>query len=315
MDPKRVLVTGGAGFIGSHLVDALVARGHQVAVVDDLSAGSRDNLNSQAAFYAGSITDSRLLDRVFQEVAPQWVSHHAAQISVARSVEDPISDAQVGVVGSVALMEACHRSGVEHMVFASTGGALYGDPERLPCDESAPIRPLSPYAAAKCAVETYLTVYRQTWGLKSVALRYGNVYGPRQSPLGEAGVIAIFAHKMLAGEQPTIFGSGGQTRDFVYVGDLVEANMLAMERQLEGAYNVGSGVESSVNRVLELLRRSCGYEGPVTYAPERPGEVQRMVLDSGRFMGQAGWSPQVSLEEGVRSTVDYFRREAPATLP
>ncbi len=312
--PGRVLVTGGAGFIGSHVVDALIALGRDVAVLDDLATGSRANLNPNARFYQGGVTDSEVLERAFREVAPRWVSHHAAQISVTQSVEDPVADAETNVLGSLMVLEACRRHGVEHLTFASTGGALYGDPKMVPCDESAPVSPKAPYGAAKHAVETYLDVYRSTWGFKSAVLRYGNVYGPRQSPRGEAGVIAIFANRMLQSQQPTIFGDGDQARDFVYVADVVQANLIAMERHLDGVFNVGSGTATSVNTVVEVLRRQCGYAGAITHAPERPGEARRIALDSGRFAEATGWCPSVSFEEGVRATVDYLRR-AVATGP
>ncbi len=312
--PGRVLVTGGVGFIGSHVVDALVGLGHDVAILDDLSTGDRANLNPSARFYQGSVTDPEVLEQAFREVAPRWVSHHAAQISVTQSVEDPVADAKINVLGSLMVLEACRRHGVEHLTFASTGGALYGDPEEVPCDESAPVRPKAPYGAAKYAVETYLDVYRSTWGFKSAALRYGNVYGPRQSHRGEAGVIAIFANRMLQGQQPTIFGDGDQARDFVYVADVVQANLIAMERHLDGVFNVGTGTATSVNTVVEVLRRHCGYVGAVAHAPERPGEARRIALDAGRFAEATGWRPSVSLDEGVQATVDYFR-QATATGP
>ena len=304
---KRVLVTGGAGFIGSHMVDALLDRGHEVAVLDDLSTGDRANVHPRATLFEASITDTEEVDRVFREVSPHWVSHHAAQISVTRSAEDPVGDAQTNVVGSLVVLEGCRRNGVEHLAFASTGGALYGEPQQIPCAESHPIRPLAPYGAAKYAVETYLEVYRATWGLRSVSLRYANVYGPRQSHRGEAGVIAIFAGKMLSGQQPTIYGSGQQERDFIYVSDVVEANMLVMERGLEGVFNVGTGTLTSVNQITAALRDCCSYNDEVTHGPERPGEVQRIALDSALFRQVTGWRCQMALEEGLRRTAAYFR--------
>ena len=310
-DGKRVLITGGAGFIGSHVVDALIARGHEVAVLDDLSTGDRANVNSAAAFYQASITDAQALKRVFQSVSPHWVSHHAAQISITRSTADPVADAEINVLGSLALLEACRSHGVEHVTFASTGGALYGEPDEVLCDESHPVRPLAPYGAAKHAVETYLGVYGSVWGVKSVALRYASVYGPRQSPEGEAGVIAIFAGRMLAGQEPTIYGSGDQERDFVYVSDVAEANLLAMEQGLEGAFNVGTGVATSVNRIAAALKAYCAYDGAVANAPERPGEVQRIALDARLFQQQTGWRPAVALDDGLQRTVAHFQ----ATLP
>ena len=304
---KRVLVTGGGGFIASHVVDRLSALGHEVTVFDDLSTGDRANVASGIHLVEGSINDADVLNRLFREFSPQWVSHHAAQVSVAQSAENPLHDANVNVLGSIQLLEACRRHGIEHLTFSSTGGALYGNPDTVPCDEDTVVRPTSPYGGAKSAVEGYLRVYRATWGIKSVALRYANVYGPRQSPHGEAGVVAIFAGKMLAQEQPILFGTGGQQRDFIYVADVVEANLLAMEQQLEGAYNVGTGIGSSVNQVVEALRRACGYTGPLARLPERPGEVQRIALDATRFTQATGWRPKTSLEEGIQQTVDSLR--------
>ena len=304
---RRVLVTGGAGFIGSHVVDALLQRGHEVAVLDNLSTGNRDHVSPRATLYEASVTDPQALERVFQVVSPHWVSHHAAQISVTSSMEDPVGDAQTNVVGSLRLLEACRRHGVEYLAFASTGGGLYGEPEQLPAPESHSVRPLAPYGAAKYAVEAYLGVYRATWGLRSAALRYANVYGPRQSHLGEAGVVAIFAGQMLSGQTPTIYGTGEQERDFVCVSDVVEANMLAMEQRLEGSFNVGTGTLTSVDRIAEALRDLCGYTGPVAHAAARPGEVRRISLDSRLFQEATGWSCRVPLEEGLRQTVDSFR--------
>ena len=307
IERKRVLITGGAGFIGSHVVEALLSRGHEVAVLDDFSTGARANVAPGATLYEASIRDVEALERVFSEAKPHRVSHHAAQISVTHSTEDPVADAETNVLGSLALLEACRRHGVEHLTFASTGGALYGEPEQTPCAESHPVRPLSPYGAAKYSVETYMGVYRAVWGLKSVALRYANVYGPRQSHLGEAGVVGIFAGRMLAGREPTIFGDGEQARDFVYVSDVAEANLFSIERGLVGAYNVGTGIATSVNRIAEVLRAECGYEGAIPHAPERPGEVQRIALDSRVFERETGWSARVALHEGLGSTVAHLK--------
>ena len=303
-DSPRVLVTGGAGFIGSHVADALVERGYLVGVLDSLANGHRANVPAAADFFEADISDAAAVARVFGEFRPQLVSHHAAQISVAASANDPVADAQANVIGSLVVLEACRAHGVDHVVFASTGGALYGDPATVPADEQSIVQPLSPYGAAKASVETYLRTYKATWGLSYTALRYANVYGPRQTADGEAGVIAIFANHLLRGERPTVFGDGEQQRDFVYVGDVTEANLLAIEQRLQGSYNVGTGVGTSVNQIAAALVKLCGYAGIIDHAPERAGEVRRVTLDASLLQRMAGWRAQVSLEAGLGLTVD-----------
>ncbi|MEX2430866.1 MAG: SDR family NAD(P)-dependent oxidoreductase [Dehalococcoidia bacterium] len=310
VDKTRVLVTGGAGFIGSHVVDALIERGYDVAVLDDLSSGSRANLNAKASFYEADVRDPAAVDQVFSAVRPQLVNHHAAQISVTQSAKDPVADASANVIGSLVVFEACRRYGVEHLTFASTGGALYGEPSVIPANEQTPILPLSPYGAAKASVEVYLRMYQATWAMPAVALRYANVYGPRQSPHGEAGVVAIFAARMLAGQTCTIFGSGEQQRDFVYVGDVAAANVIAMDQRLEGAFNVGTGKCVSVNEIASVLARACGSHSQPAHAPDRAGEVQRISLDSSLLHTAAGWSPRTPLDEGLRLVVDHMRNAA-----
>jgi UDP-glucose 4-epimerase len=304
-ESKRILVTGGAGFIGSHVVDALIERGHVVGIVDSLATGNRDNLNPDAMFYEADIGDAAALAEVFAMFAPQIVDHHAAQISVSLSSRDPAADALTNVVGSLQVLEASRAAGVEHLVFASTGGALYGDPVMVPADESTTIAPLSPYGAAKASVETYLRMYHDTYGFSYTALRYSNVFGPRQTPDGEAGVVAIFTNRMLNGETPTIFGDGEQQRDFVYVGDVAQANVEAIEGRLQGAYNVGTGVASSVNEVTQALTTACGFQGRVEYAAERAGEVRRVTLDASKLASETGWQAKVALAEGLALTVAY----------
>lgn len=309
-EQKRVLVTGGAGFIGSHIVDALVERGHAVAVLDDLSTGESSNVNPSATLYRGSLSNPDTLNWVFEEFAPHWVSHHAAQISVTKSADDPIADANINVLGSLRLLEACKAHNVEYFLFASTGGGLYGEPEYMPCDEAHPVKPMAPYGAAKYSVEAYMGVYQRTWGLKAVALRYANVYGPRQNSRGEAGVIAIFADRMLSGKEMVIYGDGNQERDFVYVSDVVDANMLALERQLQGSYNVGTGVGASVNKVADILKKHCNYKADIPHAAPRPGEVQRITLDASLFRKTTKWKPKVTIEKGLAMTADYFKAAA-----
>ncbi len=312
VESKTVLVTGGAGFIASHLVDRLLSLGYRVVVVDDLSTGHLRNLNKSATFHHTNITDS-VLDEIFQREHPDVVYHHAAQVSVTESVVKPIRDAEINVLGTLRLLEACHRYGVERFIYASTGGAIYGEPQYLPCDENHPIRPLSPYGLSKRVGEQYLSLYRQSFQLNFVCLRYGNVYGPRQDPQGEAGVMAIFARTMLEGKQPKIFGSGEQERDFVYVDDVVEANVLALERGEGETYNIGTGQGTSINRIFELYKGILNYRWAAAYAPPRPGDVFKISLESTKAAKDLGWTPKVSLEEGMRQTAEFFRRAVHAT--
>jgi UDP-glucose 4-epimerase len=301
----RILVTGGAGFIGSHVVDALIERGNVVGVLDCLVTGSRENLNPAAEFYDVDIGDAIELERVFAAFKPKIVDHHAAQISVALSSRDPAADAVANVVGSLRVLEASRAAGVEHLVFASTGGALYGDPVFIPADETTTIAPLSPYGAAKASVETYLRMYHATYGFSYTALRYANVFGPRQTPEGEAGVVAIFTARMLKGDAPVIFGDGEHQRDFVYVGDVARANVEAIDRRLQGAYNVGTGVASSINDVTRVLKKACAYQGRVEHVDERLGDVRRVTLDAAKLTREAGWQWQVGLAEGLALTVTH----------
>ncbi|MBI5190990.1 MAG: NAD-dependent epimerase/dehydratase family protein [Nitrospirae bacterium] len=303
----NVMVTGGAGFIGSHIVDAMVESGAGVSVVDSLVSGMTENLNTAASFHRLDIRDSSL-DDVFKAERPDVVIHMAAQMDVRASVADPVYDADVNVVGSLNLLQCCIRHGVKRFVFASSGGAVYGEQETFPAAEDHPKRPLSPYGITKIAVEHYLYYYRAVHGLGYAALRFANVYGPRQDPHGEAGVVAIFAGKMLDGETPVINGDGGQTRDYVYVSDVVRANVLAVHSQFVGSLNVGTGVEVSVNELYEKLKAATGYEGEVKHGPAKAGEQLRSVIDCGLIGRELGWSPRVALEEGLMETVGFFRK-------
>jgi UDP-glucose 4-epimerase len=305
----RVLVTGGAGFIGSHIVDACIDAGHQVVVVDDVSSGSRRNLNVRARWYRVDLrTDD--IGAVVQAERPDVVSHQAAQVSVRRSVDDPVLDASINVLGTLKLLEAARRHGVARVVFASTGGAIYGEVEAARADEQHPCRPRSPYAIAKLAVEHYLDAYRTTHGLRSVVLRYANVYGPRQDPHGEAGVVAIFLRKILAGTAPTIFGDGEQSRDFVYVDDVVRANLAALTIDLDPAtptvFNIASGREASVNALWRSLAAITGTRLAPGHAAPRPGDLRRSVLDPTRAKRELGWTPEIDLAEGLRRTAEWF---------
>jgi len=303
----KILVTGGAGFIGSHVVDAFVAEGHQVAVVDDLSTGKREQVNPAARFYQVDLRDDAAMADVFAAERPEAISHQAAKANVRESLEKPVLYADVNVLGSLKLLELARKHGVRKVIYASTGGAAYGEPQYLPVDEDHPVNPLDPYGASKHHVEHYLYLYRQNYGLDYTVLRYPNVYGPRQDPLGEAGVVAIFTGQMLSGRQPVINGSGEQERDFVYVGDIAQANVLALSRGSGGIYNIGSGQGTSVNQVFAALKAATGYQGPELHGPAKLGEVFKIYLDASRARKELGWQPTVTFEQGIARTVEYFR--------
>ena len=305
----KILVTGGAGFIGSNLVDALVGLNHDVVVVDNLSSGLKRNLNPKARFYEIDIRD-RKLSEVFEREKPDIVDHHAAQIDVRKSGEDPVADAEANILGSLNLITNCVRSGVKRVVYASTGGAIYGDPQYLPADENHPINPISQYGVSKHTVEHYLHLYSIIHGLEYMALRYSNVYGPRQNPYGEAGVVAIFAIQMLTGKQPTIFGPGDKTRDYAHVSDIVKANITALTKGKNAIYNIGTGVETSDQEIFDTLAGVLGYKGKPIYAPVRKGEVYRISLDCSKARKELGWSPKLSLKEGIAQTAEYYRKLA-----
>ncbi|MDR7483433.1 MAG: NAD-dependent epimerase/dehydratase family protein [Armatimonadota bacterium] len=305
----RVLVTGGAGFIGSHLADAYLRRGDEVTVVDSLVGGRRTFVPAGARFHHLDIRDPALRE-VFARERPQVVNHHAAQASVSLSVRDPLRDAEVNLLGTLRIVALCVEFGVEHLIFASTGGALYGDPERLPADEATPVRPLSPYGCAKFCAEQYIETYGRLHGLSAACLRYANVYGPRQDPHGEAGVVAIFTRALLDGRAPTIHGDGEQTRDFIYVDDVVRANLLATDRRARGAFNVGTAVPTSVNQLYRALARYVQPAPAPVYGPPRPGDVRHVVLAAEAARARLGWTPEVSLEDGLAATVAWFRTHA-----
>jgi UDP-glucose 4-epimerase len=307
----KSLVTGGAGFIGSHLVDALLAAGHSVAVVDDLSRGQRSQVAPDARLHVVDVRSADLHD-VLQAEKPDLVFHQAAQIDVRRSIAEPLLDTEINVVGTVNLLQACVAAGVRRVVFASSGGAIYGDTSMIPTPETHPALPASLYGAAKLCGEAYGQVYTSLYGLEFVALRYANVYGPRQDPHGEAGVVAIFARKLLGDEVPVINGDGRQTRDYVFVGDVVAANLAAAAADASalGAYNVGTGRETDVNTLFAMLSAACRVDGDAAHGPAKPGEQQRSCLDASRAAAVLGWAPQVALEEGLRETVEFFRDSA-----
>jgi UDP-glucose 4-epimerase len=311
----KALVTGGAGFIGSNLVDALLARGDEVAIVDDLSTGRRENLTGAlaagATLWDVDICDAEHLAVPMHGHSPDVVFHLAAQIDVRRSVADPVADARVNVEGTINVLAAAHAAGARRVVYSSTGGAIYGEAEVVPTSEEAPIRPLSPYGQAKYAAEGYCALFAALHGLPTISLRYANVYGPRQDPLGEGGVIAIFCGRLLTGGPPTVYGDGHQTRDYLYVGDVVQANLLAASSGLTGSYNVGTGIETSVLDLVRAFRELGG--GAVfepNHAPPRAGEVLRSCLDATRARFELGWEPQVDLAAGLRLTLAQVAQAA-----
>jgi UDP-glucose 4-epimerase len=297
-----VLVTGGAGFIGSHVAEALLARGEEVVVLDDLSSGKRENLPDGVELVEGDIREPQ--DELFAGVKPTHCYHLAAQIDVRVSVARPDHDAQINVLGTVNLLEAALEQKTK-IVFSSTGGAIYGECDG-PAPEDALRRPISPYGTSKLAAEEYLTTYNRLYDTGHVSLRYGNVYGPRQDPHGEAGVVSIFLDALLAGDTPKIFGDGSQTRDYVFVGDVARASLAASDRE-GGVYNVGTGRETSVVELLDLCQRIAGTSVEPTFMPARPGEIQRSVLDISRVVDELGWRPEHSLEDGLRETYEFFR--------
>jgi len=302
----RILVTGGAGFIASHVSDSLLALGHHVAIVDNLATGKRENLPPAATFYEVDTRDQALHD-VFRAETPEVVVHHAAHIEVARSVREPAYDASVNILGSLNLLECCRAYGVRKVIYAGTAGALFGEPSYLPVGEDHPIDPLSPYGVSKHTVEHYLFTYRVNHGIDYVVLRYPNVYGPRQDPHGEAGVVAIFSLQMLAGKQPVIFGDGTKTRDYCNVADIAAANVLALNTPVSGVYNLGRGIEVSDLEVFEAVRIAVGSEVVPAFAPVRPGEVQRIALDASKAERELGWSWKVDFVEGVSGAVEFYR--------
>jgi UDP-glucose 4-epimerase len=304
---RRILITGGAGFIGSAVADAFLAAGWEVAVLDDLSSGRRENVPAGARLYPCDVRSAAAAEALAAE-RPEILCHHAAQIDVRRSMDDPRHDADVNLGGLLNLLTASVRCGsVRRVLFASSGGAMYGDTQVLPTPEEHPQRPLSNYGASKAASEIYLGVYRACHGIDFAALRYANVYGPRQDPHGEAGVVAIFGGRLLRGEPCTIYGDGLQTRDYVYVGDVARANLLAAERGLSGPANVGTGVETDVVGVHAILARAAGVSAAPRHAPARLGEQRRSCLDAGLAARALGWRPEVGLEEGLSRTLEWFR--------
>jgi UDP-glucose 4-epimerase len=304
----KILITGGAGFIGSHVADGYLALGHDVVIVDDLSTGNRRNVPDRARFYEADVTDEQALVRILESEQPNVVNHHAAQKSVRISVENPAEDARINIIGSLRLLELSRHHAVQKIIFSSTGGAIYGEATEIPTPEEYPACPVSPYGIAKLSVEHYLHYYAYQFRLASVVVRYANVYGPRQDPHGEAGVVAIFMEKLLAGEECLIFGDGEQTRDYVYVGDVVRANVAALQETVRGTFNIGTAVETSVNELYRQVQAILGTDRPARHAPARAGEQNRSAVAIDKSAKEMDWRPHVSLPEGLSRTADFFRR-------
>src|SRR3954451_9718196 len=307
----RALVTGGSGFIGSNLVDALLDRGDEVTVVDDLSTGKIENLDAARrrgiAFHEADITDGERLCKLVAQARPDIVFHLAAQIDVRKSTADPAWDAGINVGGTINVLDAARESGARRVVNTSTGGAVYGEGQIIPAPESHPVAPEAPYGQSKFAAEGYCELFRRLYGMSTVSLRYGNVYGPRQDPLGEAGVIAIFCGRLLARERPVVFGDGLQTRDYVHVDDVVAANLAAIESDAVGAFNIGTGVETNVLQLVEALAPLAEAPFEADHRPARPGEVQRIALDCTRAGEELGWEARVRLDDGLTQTLESVR--------
>jgi UDP-glucose 4-epimerase len=303
----EVLITGGAGFIGSNIADKLIELGHNVAIVDNLSTGKKDNINKKCTFYEYDIREKDLIS-VFKMVMPDIVIHNAAQLSVRLSVEDPLYDSSVNVLGGLNVFNCSSRCAVKKVIFASSGGTVYGEQKKFPADESHSTNPISPYGVAKLASEKYLNYFNNAYGLKYMALRYANIYGPRQDPLGEAGVVAIFAKKLLTGQTPVINGDGNQTRDYVFVDDVVAANIKAIESDFVGCVNIGTQIETNVNKLFEILMSASGKSNlNELHGPAKPGEQHRSVLANGLAKKVLGWGPEISITKGLEMTYKWFK--------
>ena len=302
----KILVTGGAGFIASHITDAFINEGHSVSVIDNLSTGFEKNVNPKAKFIKADIGDTNLL-QLFEKEKFDAVNHHAAQMDVRKSVADPAFDANTNIIGTINLLQCCIKTNVKKFMFASTGGAVYGEQNYFPADENHPTSPCSPYGISKLAVEKYLFFYKFQYNFNYTVLRYANIYGPRQNSKGEAGVVAIFTTKLLANEQPVINGTGKQTRDYVYVGDVVKANLTTLKDDVCDIYNVGTGKETDVNELFNKLNLLSGSNKEEKHGPPAPGEQMRSVITSGKLFKKFNWKPSTILEEGLKATVEFFK--------
>ena len=302
----KILVTGGAGFIASQIADAFIADGHKVFILDNLSTGFESNINPKAVFIKADIGD-KSLSSLFEKEKFDVVNHHAAQMDVRRSVADPAFDATTNILGTINLLQNCVKTGVKKFMFASTGGAVYGEQDYFPADEKHPTAPLSPYGISKLAVEKYLFFYHAQYNLNYTILRYANIYGPRQNPFGEAGVIAIFSTKLLKGEQPVINGSGLQTRDYVYVGDVVKAALTTLNDKDSNIFNIGTGIETDVNELFHIINNIAGKGMVEKHGPTAPGEQMRSVITSDKIFAKFNWRPTTKLEDGLKHTVNFFK--------
>lgn len=309
----KILVTGGAGFIASNIVDAYIQKGHEVVVIDNLITGFKENINPKAKFIEMDIKDSRL-EELFQSEKFEIVNHHAAQMDIRISVNNPIFDAQTNIIGGINIYEAARKSGVKKIIFASTGGAIYGEQSYFPADEEHPTNPCSPYGISKLTNEKYLYYYKNEYNIDYAILRYGNVFGPRQSYKGEAGVVAIFVNKILSGEQSVINGDGLNTRDYVYIEDVVNANLFALNDNFHGIYNVSTGKETDVNTIFDLIVKISGSNCKEYHGPAKPGEQRRSVCSYDKIQNDFNWSPKTKLDDGLKKTFDYFKSKFNAKL-
>ena len=303
----KILITGGAGFIGSNIADAYVALGHEVSVIDNLSSGKKQNLNKKMKFYEADIKDPAKIKEIFSKEKFDILSHHAAQIDVRKSVMDPVFDANVNIIGTLNMLENAKNSGIKKVIFASSGGTIYGECGKNPPDESAQARPLSPYGITKYSIEFYLKFYAEIYGMKYSILRYANVYGPRQDPHGEAGVVAIFSERIINDKELFIYGDGEQRRDYVFVGDLVKANVAALDKADNETINIGTGKTTSVNDLFAQMTDITGYKRKPVYKPARPGEILNSVLGIQKAKTVLNWEPEVTIKDGLKRTMDYFR--------
>lgn len=304
----KILVTGGAGFIGSHVVDALIDGGHEVVAVDDLSTGFEKNINLKAKFYKANICDEKKISEIFKKEKPDVINHHAAQMDVRRSTKKPVFDANVNILGSLVLLQNCLKNNIKMFIYANSAGASYGEPEYLPIDEKHPVNAISEYGISKHTVEHYLYLHHNNYGLKYVSLRYPNVFGTRQEPDNEAGVVSIFASRMLKNKQPIIFGDGKQTRDFVFVSDVVNANLLVLKNLTNCSYNLGSGKGTSVEEVFQTIREKMNSDIEPMHSEERVGEINKCYFAYDKISHDFGWKPKISFEDGVTIVIDYWKK-------
>jgi len=304
---KRILVTGGAGFIGSNIVDKYIEKGYEVDIIDNLSTGDMNNVNRNARFFKIDINDEKI-EEIFKERRYDVVSHHAAQMNIRVSVEEPIFDVKINIIGTINILNCCVKNDVKYFIFASSGGAIYGEQEYYPADETHSTNPDSPYGISKLACEKFLQYFNKSFGLEYISLRYANVYGPRQNPYGEAGVVSIFADKMIKNERAVIFGDGKQTRDFVFVEDVVRANIIALERRIVGCYNISTGIETDINRIYREISNLTENKYKPQYDSPKKGELRRSVLSYTKAERELGWKPEINLISGLEKTVEYFKK-------